>query len=284
MRPFGAMTEPSHAPVRENLFLNLGCNLLLPILLLSKGSDWFPGLSPAVVLIIALAFPIGYFAYDLRARGKKNVISILGMVSVLLTGGIGLLKLSPAVFALKETAIPRLLGLFIVGSLKTKRPLVGLFLFNPEVVNVPKMEAALDTPEKRTAFDRLQIEATWILAASFLVSAVLNFILASWIVTTDPRGGAEAEIAFNAEIGKMTGVSWVVITAATLPLTILAMVRLFKGIKRLTGLGLEELMHESAQPNPRTKADAATTADTTNAADATETADTDKADAASKND
>ncbi|MGF1453057.1 MAG: VC0807 family protein [Opitutales bacterium] len=241
------MPDVSHAPVRENLLLNFGCNLIVPILLLTKAPDWFSGLAPWAVLVVALAFPVGYFFYDLKRRGKKNVISILGMISVVLTGGIGLLKLSPFVFALKETAIPLLFGLFIVGSLKTKRPLVGLFLFNPEVVNVPKLEASLDSEEKRSAFDRLQVEATFILAASFLVSAVLNFVLATSIVTTDPRGGLAAQEAFNSEIGKMTGLSWVVITAATLPITIYALYRLFKGIKRITGLGLEDLMHEDAK-------------------------------------
>ena len=53
---------------KENMLLNLGFNLFLPIIILNKGKKWFGSYletyfeSPAVViLIIALAFPIAYF-------------------------------------------------------------------------------------------------------------------------------------------------------------------------------------------------------------------------------
>ncbi|MEM8550649.1 MAG: MFS transporter, partial [Verrucomicrobiota bacterium] len=56
------------APQRENPWFNLIFNLAAPILLLTKGADWLPFLTPAQVLIIALLFPIGYFIYDLQKR------------------------------------------------------------------------------------------------------------------------------------------------------------------------------------------------------------------------
>ncbi len=244
---------PASAPIatveplpraREPLLLSLGCNIALPMLLLTKGGRWFSFLPPWAVLVVALAFPVGYFLYDFKKRGKANFFSILGMVSVVLTGGIGLLKLSPAVFAWKETAIPLILGAFTVLSLRFKRPLVAMFLLNPELINVAKLDAAIDTPSRREGFQRLMVQSTWIFAASFIVSAALNFIFATSIVTTDPRGGPAAEIAFNEEIGKMTGLSWIVITLATLPLSIWALFHLFRGLKALTGLSLEELAHE----------------------------------------
>lgn len=235
-------TSPT-PPVRENLLLNFGCNLILPVLLLIKGSSFLP-LPQQVIVLLALAFPVGYFIYDYRQRGTRNPISILGFCSVLLTGGIGLMKASPLVFAIKETTIPLLMGVFVIASLKLKRPFVSYFLSNPELINVTKLEDALDTPEKRVGLERLQVEASWIMAGSFLVSATLNFILARWLVTTDPRLSDADYEAFTAQIGQMTWVSLLVITCATLPIMVWALIHLFKGIGKLTGLGLNDLMHD----------------------------------------
>ena len=75
---------------KENMLLNLGFNLFLPIVVLNKGKKWFGSYleiyfesSAVVILIIALAFPIAYFIYDYYKRSKYNFISIVGLVSVL---------------------------------------------------------------------------------------------------------------------------------------------------------------------------------------------------------
>ena len=54
--------------------------------------DLFDDLGPAGALIVALAFPIGWGMYELVRFQVKNYIAVLGLVSVLLTGGIGLLE------------------------------------------------------------------------------------------------------------------------------------------------------------------------------------------------
>lgn len=236
------------APKRENMFLNLGFNLLLPILLLNKGDKWLPMLSPGQVMTIALLFPLGYFAYDWYTRRKYNFLSIIGAVSVALTGGIGLLKMAPHVFAIKEAVVPLLLGLAVVLSLKTRRPLVRALLYNPDIFNAEKVEAHLDSAEKRHAFDQLLRLCTWLIAASFLISAVLNYVLSRLIVTSDPRAGETAQAAFNAQIGTQYWVSFLIIGACTLPLTFFAMFKLFAGIKQLTGLGIEEVVHQQGAP------------------------------------
>ena len=48
-------------------------------------------LGPQVALIVALAFPIGLGLYEMLRYRAINYIALLGLVSVLLTGGIGLL-------------------------------------------------------------------------------------------------------------------------------------------------------------------------------------------------
>jgi len=239
--------EPPEKKVakKENTFLNLGFNLILPFLLLNKGKKWFGGyLEPyfenvAVgILLIAIAFPLGYFVYDYFKRSKYNVFSILGLVSVLLTGGIGILEIPTEWFAIKEAAIPLLLGLAVLISLKTPYPLVRTLLYNPEIIDVDKVHAGLVEHRAEAPFERLLVQCTWLLAASFLVSAILNFFLARWMVTS-PAGTD----AFNAEVGKMMALSFVVIAVPSMAIMMVALVKLFKGIKAMTGLDLEEVLH-----------------------------------------
>ena len=107
------MTAPSSAPAapkRENLILNLACNIVVPTFVLSKLSG-DNRLGPVGGLVVALAFPLGYGAYDFARRRRMNFISILGIVSVLLTGGLGLMKLDGFWFAVKDGALPAFPGL-----------------------------------------------------------------------------------------------------------------------------------------------------------------------------
>jgi hypothetical protein len=53
------------------------------------------------------------------------------VVSTLLTGGIGLLKLDAQWLAVKEAAIPALIGLAVLGSNWTSGPLIRILVFNP---------------------------------------------------------------------------------------------------------------------------------------------------------
>ncbi|MGY8716291.1 MAG: VC0807 family protein, partial [Verrucomicrobiia bacterium] len=68
--------------------------------------------------------------------------------------------------------------------------------------------------------------------------AVLNYALARWLLQS-PSGSSE----FNAELGKMNALSWPVIVVPTMIITIYALWRLIGGIKRLSGLQFEEMMH-----------------------------------------
>lgn len=239
--------EPTEKKVakKENTFLNLGFNLIIPILLLNKGKKWFgEHLEPyfdnvAVgILLIAIAFPVGYFVFDYVKRSKFNVFSIIGLISVLLTGGIGILEIPTEWFAVKEAAIPLLLGLAVIVSLKTPYPLVRTLLYNPEIIDVDKVQAGLEQRDTEAPFERLLVQCTWLLAASFFVSAVLNYFLARWMVTS-PAGTD----AFNAEVSKMMGWSFVVIAVPSMAIMIVALMKLFKGIKAMTGLELEEVLH-----------------------------------------
>ena len=239
--------EPTEtkAVKKENTFLNLGFNLILPILLLNKGKQWFGGyLEPyfenvAVgILLIAIAFPVIYFVYDYFKRSKYNVFSILGLISVLLTGGIGILEIPTEWFAVKEAGIPLMLGLAVLISLKTPYPLIHTLLYNPEIIDVDKVHNALVAHQSESAFERLLTRCTWLLAGSFLLSGVLNFLLARWIVVS-PSGTDD----FNSEVSKMMAWSWPIIAIPSMAIMMYALMQLLGGIKKMTGLELEEVLH-----------------------------------------
>ena len=91
------------------MFLNLGFNPILPILILNKGERWLGGLLQDLfadiavgVLLIAVSFPVLYFIYDYFKRSKINLLSILGLLSVLLTGLFGVLKLPVEWFPVRK--------------------------------------------------------------------------------------------------------------------------------------------------------------------------------------
>ncbi len=223
---------------RENLWVNLVLNVVLPSLLLSKGGKWF-GLAPAPILIIALTFPVAYGIYDFITRKKVNLFSIIGFVSVLITGAIGLLKDVPTQWiAVKEAAVPLLFAVAVLASTRSKKPLVRSLLYSPELFDVDLIEASLDAKKTRVEFNRVILACTYWLVASFLLSAVLNYALARWIVRSP--SGTEA---FNREIGRMTALSWPVIAIPSTAVMMVALMKLVKGIEACTGHALDDVLH-----------------------------------------
>ena len=79
------------------------------------------------------------------------------------------------------------------------------------------------------------------------VSAILNYILSRMIVVTEP---SIDKIAFNDEVGQMMGWSLPVISIPCMIVSGYAFWLLIKGIKKFTGLSMEEVM---AQAPPATK-------------------------------
>ena len=249
------------SPKRENMLLNLGFNLLLPIVVLRKGDEWLgtplanitdsapeSAVVGSIILLLAISFPVSYGILDLIRRRKWNFFSILGAISALLTGGIGLLPgANVLMFAIKESALPAILGVITIITLKTKKPLVRLFLYNPEIIKVALVDQKLMELGTKSHFDRLLVKCTWLIGLSFAVSAILNFILSRMIVVTEP---SIDKIAFNDEVGQMMGWSLPVISIPCMIVSGYAFWLLIKGIKQFTGLSMEEVM---AQAPPAAK-------------------------------
>jgi len=229
-------TDSSEKP--ESLLLNLLCNIILPTLILTKlsGEDY---LGIKFAIITALAFPLIYGLHDFITRGKLNFFSGLGVVSVALTGGISLLEMDAIYIAIKEASIPGVLGIAALLSLKTSHPLIHTLILNDKVFDVNRINQALDSNGGQQEFDRLLINASWILAGSFFLSSLLNYLLAIIILTAEP-----GTVMFNEQLGKMTALSFPVIALPAMAVMMGNIFYLFQGIKKLTGLDLEMIMKQ----------------------------------------
>lgn len=220
----------------ENPWVNISLNVIIPALILTKLSD--PKyLGQLWALVIALAFPIGYGAYDYFQRRKWNFFSALGLISVLLTGGIGLFQLNKSWMVAKETAIPLAMGLAVVISQKTRFPLVRTFL--NQVLDLTKIREAFDEHGEGARFEKCLGLSSWMLAASFFLSAFLNYILAVQILTGDA-----GSVEFNESLGKMTAWSFPVISLPMMFMVGGVMFYLFKTIKDVTEKDFEEFIRQ----------------------------------------
>ncbi|GLS26114.1 VC0807 family protein [Marinibactrum halimedae] len=221
---------------RENVFFNLVFNVVIPTVILMKFSNE-EYLGNQLGLVVALSFPLTYGIVDFFRSGKINFFSALGFFGTLLTGGIGLLQLDPKYIAIKEAAIPGLIALAILGSLKTRFPLVKTIMFNENIMQVDKIHEALEKHGNENAFERVLVRASYILSGSFVLSSVLNYVLAKIIVVSPP--GTDA---FNEELGKMMAWSFPVISVPAMIVMMVAMFYLISQLQKLTHMALDDLV------------------------------------------
>lgn len=233
------MTSPNTKPVpghKPRPWIDLLVSIVIPSVILMKFSG-DEHLGSVNALIIGLAFPLGWGLFELIRYRKKNFIALLGLVSVLLTGGIGLLELDAGWLAIKEAAIPAVIGVAVLVSTRTRYPLVRTLLYNPNVLDVEKIQQTLEQRGKVGEFEARLLNASYFFAATFLFSSIMNYALARWIVTSD--SGTQA---FNEELGRMTLVSYPMIAIPSMIMMILIFWYLWRTISRLTGYKLEQVV------------------------------------------
>ncbi|HET8710502.1 MAG TPA: VC0807 family protein [Spongiibacteraceae bacterium] len=233
------MPDNTTQPKKHSLLANLSFNIIIPTVILSKlsGDNY---LGPVYSVIVALAFPVIYGARDYFSAHKPNFFSILGVISVILTGSMSLLKLPPHYIAIKDAAVPGLLGLATLISIYTRYPLVRTFLYNDQILQIDKVSSALQEHNATTEFERHLAIASYLVAGSFFLSAILNYILAKIILVSPPGTPELAQ-----ELGKMTALSFPVIA---LPCTLVlagTLYYLLNNIQKLTQLTLEEIVQDN---------------------------------------
>jgi hypothetical protein len=216
--------------------IDLLVSLVIPSVILMKFSG-DENLGATTALIVALAFPLGWGLFELARYKHFNFIALLGLISVILTGGIGLLKLDPQWLAIKEAAIPGLIGMGVLLSTYTRYPLIRTLFYNPKIFNVEIIRQRLEESGNSRAFDTRLNNVTYLLSGTFLFSSAMNYILAKMVVTS-PAGSA----AFNEELGQMTLLSYPVITIPAMLMMMSIFYYLWRTINGLTGLKLEEVL------------------------------------------
>lgn len=239
------MSTPAQSTrANGNPLLETLVSIVVPAVILMK----FSGpqhLGPVPALLVALSFPLGWGLVDLVRRRKVGFIAVLGLISTLLTGGIGVLALDPRWIAVKEAAVPGLIGLAVLVSARTRWPLIRMLVYNRQVLDVDAVDARLAERGNTLAFEARLRGATLLLAASFGFSAVMNFVLARWIVVSP--AGTEA---FNAELGRLALLSYPLIALPSMAMTLGIVVHLARGARQLTGLTLGEMLRHDGAGKP----------------------------------
>jgi hypothetical protein len=201
--------------------VDLLLSIVIPSIVLMKFSGEYD-LGATGALVVALAFPITVGLYQLVRYRITNYIALLGLVSVLLTGGIGLLQLDTQWLAVKEAAIPALLGCAVLVSARLRYPLLRKMLYNPTILDTEKISRILDKRGYQEIFDARLLGATYALSGT----------------VTSPTGSA----AFNEELGQLTLISYPMIAIPSMVMMMAIFYFLWRSIKNMTGLTLEEVM------------------------------------------
>lgn len=232
----GNNTATANGQHQQRPWVDLVISIIIPSVILMKFSGE-QDLGSAKALVVALAFPLGWGLYELVRFGKRNFIAVLGLISILLTGGIGLLELDAEWLAIKEAAVPLVIGLAVLISTRTKYPLVRTLLYNRTVLDVDKIHDALVDKGNEAIFEARLMRASYYFAGTFLFSSIMNYIIAKWIVTS-PSGTP----AFNEELGQMTLVSYPMIAIPSMLMMFAIFYYLWRSIRSLTGFKFEEVL------------------------------------------
>ena len=225
---------------KENGFNNILISIIIPALILMKGAKWANKIelevSSVQILLLALAFPFFYGLYDFFIKKEKNFISVIGFVSILLSGIVGVLELPVELIAIKEAAVPFIIGCVIWFSNYTSYPIAPKFLYHDDIFDKTKINAQLSDSEEALLNKKIK-KASFYLFLSFMLSAVLNFVLAKYFMKS-PSGTD----AFNDELGQMTLYSYPIIVIPSMIIMFGIIRYIYLSIKKLTGLTSEDIL------------------------------------------
>lgn len=216
------------------LGVNVTLNLLLPALILTQAGKVL-GLSALPVLLLALALPLGWGVFEFVAHRRYNFYSLVGLTGVVMTGGIGALHLPAQWLAVKEAGVPLVIGLAMAFSSVLRRPFIGSLI--ESVLDRQRVREAVQARGAYGAYQRLLAAATLAVAASFFLSAALNYVLARALVVSEPGTSA-----FNAEYGRLTLLSYPIIAGPTLLVLWLTGAVVLWRLKQLSGLPLKRMI------------------------------------------
>ncbi len=236
--------QPRPQPQQSgDVLRNLLLDIVLPVVILNQLTKRLGDQGPLIALLAALSLPLGHGAYS-WLKGKKNYLSLLGMVNILLTGGLALLKLEGIWFAIKEAFFPLVIGMVVTISAYTSRPLVQLLLLNRAILKVDLIYTRIKELRFELPFEQHLRRLTLYLGGSFFLSAALNYYLARRIFTDIAPGlpPLDRSTILNAQIAQMTWLSFLVIALPSMLIMAGIFWYLIFGIKKYAGLELKDVM------------------------------------------
>lgn len=261
----GAMSDsspPSKAP-SENGLTNVLVNIILPVILLSLcskdpalvraagKSPSFWQLGPQTALTLAVIFPIAYGIWHFVKVRKANLFSIIGILSVLLTGGLTLYLWSPDGtvkdhanwwFGAKEASIPLIFALTIYLSGRTARPLLHEFVYQDALFNIRKIEQFVEKHERQDAYLALIRKINTLFASCFILSSALNLALALFLFRGFDNHAIDAQESYNKIVASITGWGFVVVLAPIFVFFYLMVRKLISGLIEVTGLPEDDIL------------------------------------------
>lgn len=243
----------------EHPMANILVNVIIPVLVLSLFSKdsslqdspkpWHIG--PLWAMVIALALPTGYGIWFFLKTKQTNFFSLLGLVSVFLTGGLtiylwnhdGTVKANAGIlFGIKEALIPFILGVAVWLSHRHATPMIRIFLFNDSIFDIAKIEQRVKDLGADKDYDQVLLGATRLFATSFFLSALMNLGLAQWFFRDFDPSSSKALEEFNSIVGRIMGWGFAVIGIPILVFLFLTLRKLMRGLRKLTGYEDEDLM------------------------------------------
>ncbi len=242
------------APPQDNPFANIIINVLAPVLVLSylsKDGEKLWHVGPMWAMFVALALPISYGLWHYFKYRQMNVFSVVGLLSVLLTGAItiylwtggqGVRKNAALLFGIKEAIQPLILGSLFLITHKMGKPLFNVFLYNENVFDLPRIEGAIAEKNHQEDYKSLLWKSTLLFFGSFLISSVMNLFLAFYFLGDLDPMSADWKQLYNKDVAKITGWGFVVIGVPLLVVSGFILWYLIAGLKRLTGLETEMIM------------------------------------------
>ena len=236
----------------KKAWVSLFIDIIFPVLILNKLSDFFGEKGPLYALLIALSFPFFHGLFDFLKDKKINWVSLLGLLNVLFTGGLALMKLEGVWFAVKEAGFPTLIGLFVLFSCFSKKPLFSFFLNQPGLFSTEQIQQRLKEFNNQKNYNTLIRKCTFLFSGTFFFSAFLNFFLAIRIfkkIPTDISEAKKAEI-INTQIADMTWMGYLIIALPLMILTTFLFYYCLRSLSRLTDLTLSELVTTQTKKHP----------------------------------
>jgi hypothetical protein len=208
-------------------------------------------LGPFGALLVSMIFPVGFGVWCWRKKMGWNIFSTIGLITILLSGGLGLLNLNAFWVSAKDALLGVAIGAAFPLSHFWGRPLMHAMFLQPHLVQVERLEAALELRGSRREFDREMFKGAWMIGLGMIGAAVLNYYLDMYLL----RGKAPGSEAY---VKGLSTINWLSLVVLGVPLMIVMLgvfVWLLRRMQEISGLRREELMHHlgpAARPTSET--------------------------------